>query len=377
MSTREFILKIAGVCNLNCSYCYMYNMGDTTFKGKPRVMDLKVARKSLERIFEYAKQNDLKSICIALHGGEPLMVGKPWLEHFMNDIKVLNPDNINVQISIQTNGTLLDKEWISLLSSYGISLGISIDGPEEWHDRYRVDFSGRGSYQKVRRAIDLVIEEGSNAPNWGVLVVANPEYSGVEIYKHLLNIGVCNMDFLWPDYHHDFRPPWPKGSLATYYKEIFDYWYETANPGITIRWFEIALDLLLGGNRKIDSLGPNSLELIVVETDGSIEPLDVLRTCKDGFSRVGLNVANNSISDIYETSLFKECCHNQSLLPNKCKSCSVYEVCGGGYMPHRWGQGRRFQNNSVHCYELYTILNHMVSCIRKDLIGREHLLRVN
>lgn len=376
MPTRDFILKVSSVCNLNCSYCYMYNMGDTTFKGKPRAMDMKIAKKSVERIFEYAKQNELNFISLSLHGGEPLLVGKDWISQFMHEIKKLAPENLRVQISLQTNGTLLDEDWISLLKSYGISLGISFDGPPEWHNRYRVDFSGRGSYQKVRNAVDLVIEKGIEAPNWGVLVVANPNYSGVDIYKHLIDIGVSNMDFLWPDYHHDNIPPWPPGALAEFYKNIFDKWFQAADPNITIRWFEIAIGLILGINRKIDSLGPNSLEMAVVETDGSLEPLDVLRTCENGMAQVGLNVMNDSISDLYKTELFKECCDNQSLLPTVCKSCSAYKVCGGGYMPHRWGKGRRFENNSVHCNDIFSVLRHIAMRLNQNLKGREHLLKV-
>lgn len=126
-----------------------------------------------------------------------------------------------------------------------MSIGISIDGPEDWHDRFRVNHTGRGSYRKVRRAIELLAAD-SRKLAWGTLTVANPDFPGTRVFSHLVDLGVRNMDFLWPDYHHDMRPPWPTGALSQYYTELFDAWLDAMNPDIKVRWFTTVIEMLLG-----------------------------------------------------------------------------------------------------------------------------------
>ncbi|HFR4149046.1 TPA: radical SAM protein [Bacillus cereus] len=365
--TKNFIIKVTGVCNLNCSYCYMYNMGDTTFRKKPKVMDCKIAVQTLQRIYGYATRNNLENVTLILHGGEPLLAGIDWTKWFLEEAKRLAPSNLQVEICLQSNGTLLNSKWIDLFKLHNVSFGISIDGPPDIHNRYRVDHEGRGSYNQVRRAIGSLVDLDKAAPTWGVLVVANPVYSGVSIYKHLLELGVHWMDFLWPDYHHDILPPWPTGSLARFYKDLFDVWYNDENPKIKIRWFSHAMKGILSGESKLDALGPHPLTDVVVETDGSIEPLDVIRTCGNGMTRLGLNVITHNIEDIHKTELFQMCVRNQELLPEKCLQCPAYKVCGGGYMPHRWSNNRGFKNSSVHCTELLEVIQHISNTIQNEL----------
>jgi uncharacterized protein len=198
-----------------------------------------------------------------------------------------------------------------------------------------------------------------------VLTVANPEVPGIEVYEHLLDIGVRRMDFLWPDYHHERPPPWPPGTLTRYYVDLFDAWYEAGDPSVNIRWFETPLEMLVGAQPRVDALGPQPLAEVVVETDGSLEPLDVLRTCGDGMTRLGLNVLTHNIEDLRATELFQQCLHNQELLPEECHHCPAYRICGGGYMPHRWGRG--FRNPSVYSTDLLNIIRHIHDRVSAEL----------
>ncbi|MFZ5815385.1 MAG: radical SAM protein [Bacillota bacterium] len=367
MAANNFIIKIAALCNLNCSYCYMFNMGDTTFLKRPKVMAREVALQTLERIYGYARRQGVSGLKLVLHGGEPMLAGKEWIGWFLTEARRRAPEGVRVEIGMQTNATLLDRETVELFKAHGATIGISMDGPPEQHDRYRVDHAGRGSYARVRQAIELMAGLGPAAPGWGVLVVANPEFPGVEIYRHFLQLGITWMDFLWPDYHHDLLPPWPAGALARYYIELFDAWYEAGDPRIHIRWFETVMQSLLTGRHQLDALGPHPLEMVVVETDGSIEPLDVIRTCGNGMTQLGLNVATSEIEELYENPLFDLCVRNQELLPLQCRSCPVYAVCGGGYMPHRFSHANGFANPSVHCADLLAVISHIAERLRRDL----------
>lgn len=365
--TSSFIVKIAGACNINCTYCYMYNMGDTTFRSRPKVMSEEVASAALHRIFEYSTRAGLQIAAIVIHGGEPLLSGKRWVAWFIDEARRLTPPGLHLEIGLQTNGILLDREWIDLLAARGIHLGVSLDGPAPVNDKRRLTFSGAGTYHQVRRAIDLLVAAGDAAPPWGVLTVADPGSSSVEIYRHFVEIGVDWMDFLWPDHHHDLPPPWPSGALGRYYTELFDAWYGAADRKITIRWFEDVMRAVLGGSSQLDAIGPKPLTELVIESDGSLEPLDVLRTCGDGMTRLGLDVLHHSVEDLRGTGLFRMGLENQNHLSDECRACPALSICGGGYLPHRWKGATGFRNPSVHSADLLAVITHISTRLRADV----------
>lgn len=361
-----FVLKVAELCNLNCSYCYMYHKGDTSFRQRPRFMSQEVAASAIRRIAAYALRHQLAGIELALHGGEPLLVGRSWVKWFFEEaLRIGSANGVTFTFALQTNGTLLDNDWVELLSQFNVRVGVSCDGPEQLHDLARRDHAGRGSYAKVRRALELLRDH--YRPRWGVLAVANPEISGKLVLQHFAEIGVPTLDFLWPDYNHNYPPPWPPGVLARYYIEIFDFWYDelASTPGI--RWFETAINLLLGGSSSLDSLGPNPITDVMIESNGSWEPLDVLRTCKNGLTLTTINVLTDDVERIWDVPLYRIALHNQELLPPVCKSCPFRNVCGGGYIPHRYSREDGFSNPSVHCADLFAVLAHIRERITFDL----------
>jgi uncharacterized protein len=362
-----FVLKIAERCNLNCSYCYMYNKGDTSFRDRPKFMSQEVAAAMLGRLVAYAARHKLTELELALHGGEPLLAGREWVSWFLDEAQAAaDSGGISFTVAVQTNGTLLDGAWLELLSSHDVRVGVSCDGPQQWHDANRRDFSGRGSYTKVRHALILLADVWGSR-NWGVLTVANPEVPGSAVLQHFADIGVPNVDFLWPDYHHDDPPPWPPGVLAAYYCELFDYWYDELPSPPRIRWFESAMQLLLGGRPSFDGLGPQPVSHVMVESDGSWEPLDTLRICEDGMTRTGLSVRTHDIEDLCTVPLYQAGLHNQELLPQVCRDCAFRRVCGGGYLTHRYRRDTGFANPSVHCADLLAVLTHIRARIIADL----------
>jgi uncharacterized protein len=361
-----FVLKVAERCNLNCSYCYMYNKGDTSFMFRPKFMSDEVAAVMLRRIASYAKRHELPRIFLALHGGEPLLVGHDWVRRFLDEAcRIADAAGIDFAFAMQTNGTLLDEEWLELLGRHRVKIGVSCDGPPEIHDRARVDHGGRGSYAEVRRALDLLAERYRGV--WGVLTVADPEVSGRLVLDHFADIGVPDVDFLWPDFHHDDPPPWPSGTLAAYYNELFDYWYDELETPPRIRWFESVISLLLGGRSDIDALGGEPVTDVMVESDGTWEPLDSLRTCENGITRTGLDVRTWDVEAIWSVPLYEAGLRNQELLPQVCLECAFRNVCGGGYLAHRYSRKTGFANPSVHCADLLEVLWHIRARVASDL----------
>ena len=364
--TTTFVLKIAERCNLNCSYCYMYNKGDTSFLARPKFMSTELATAMLARIAGYAQRHNLPEVTLVFHGGEPLLIGRRWVQWFLEQTRrVAISAGISFNLGVQTNGTLLDDDWLSLFAAHKVTIGISCDGPEEWNDRERRDFAGRGSYREVRRALDMLVEK--YGARWGVLTVVNPETRGSAVLKHFTDIGVRRVDFIWPDFNHDHPPPWPQGTLADYFCELFDYWYDESPAPPRIRWFESAMSLMLGGRSECDALGLNPVADIMVESDGTWEPLDTLRVCGNGMTRTGLDVRTCDVEAIWDVPLYQIGLRNQELLSQVCQSCAYRKVCGGGYLPHRYRSDTGFANPSIYCADYLAVLSHIRQRITKDL----------
>ncbi len=362
----SFVLKVAERCNLNCSYCYMYNKGDTSFLARPKFMSKDLAAATLARIAGYAHRHNLPKVTLVLHGGEPLLIGRDWVRWFLEETRRVEASSrVLLNVAVQTNGTLLDKEWMELLVSHKVTVGVSCDGPEKWNDRARPDFQGRGSYHKVRAALDLLATTPGS--RWGVLTVVNPEIPGSVVLKHFADIGVRTIDFIWPDFDHDHPPPWPEGTLGSYFCELFDYWYDKLPSPPRMRWFESAMSLMLGGSSDCDALGLHPFADIVVESDGTWEPLDTLRICGNGMTRTGLDVRTHDVEDIWTVPLYQIGLKSQDLLPAVCQSCAYHSVCGGGYLPHRYRSATGFANPSVYCADYIAVLSHIRCRMIADL----------
>lgn len=111
-----------------------------------------------------------------------------------------------VSNSMQTNATLVTQQWINLLNKYHINIGVSIDGTKDYHDKYRIDHRGNGSYAAVTRGIKLL--QGSLNSEPGCLTVINPDCDGKVVYDHLVkDLGFRSLDFLLPDNTHDNLSP--------------------------------------------------------------------------------------------------------------------------------------------------------------------------
>ena len=149
----EFIIKIHSRCNLACDYCYIYEMADQSWREQPKTMSRQVFDDTCRMIGEHARRFGLPAVDLILHGGEPLLVGHRDLEYFARRAReLLEPIN-EVRVGMQTNGVLLDEEFLCICDQWDIRIGVSIDGDEKANDRHRRDRRGSGSYSRVTEGL--------------------------------------------------------------------------------------------------------------------------------------------------------------------------------------------------------------------------------
>src|SRR5262245_40435337 len=108
----QFVLKVASRCNLNCSYCYVYNKGDSTWRARPSVMPATVFTAAVQRLQRYCARSGQTEAHIVFHGGEPCLVGAARLKAWCRELRDGLRGVATAYFSIQTNGTLVNQEWI-------------------------------------------------------------------------------------------------------------------------------------------------------------------------------------------------------------------------------------------------------------------------
>ncbi|MGZ4439147.1 MAG: radical SAM protein, partial [Gaiellaceae bacterium] len=169
------------VCNLDCSYCFFLSK-EMLYPGSRFRMADDLLEAYIRQLLE--AHPDAAEVAVAWQGGEPTLMG---LDFFRRSVELarrhLRPGQ-QVEHTIQTNGTLLDAEWAAFFRENGFLVGISIDGPRELHDAYRVNKGGKGSFDEVMRGLGHLREAGVE---WNALTTIHAANAGhgVEVYRFL------------------------------------------------------------------------------------------------------------------------------------------------------------------------------------------------
>ena len=355
---RTAIVKIASRCNLNCSYCYMYNLADTTYRGQPRVMSHATVDALVRKAADHCARHGIAHFRFVFHGGEPLLAEPALLRYFVERAAAEFPPGTTPLFSLQTNGTLLTQEWCELLRDLGVLVGISVDGPKARNDVHRVDHTGAGSYDRVRSGWDLAVANGLQP---GLLTVVDVAADPIEIFEHVLELRPRKVDFLLPDANYETQPAGMAESTsptpyADWLLRIFDVWIAAETPPVRIRLFEQIIGGILGAANSTDALGPGPNEVVVIETDGGIEPVDVLKACKHGITKTPLNVGAHALDDAFAIPVVELYHLSNERLCATCERCPVKSVCAGGYLPHRYKESNAFDNPSVYCADLLKLI---------------------
>lgn len=361
LKVNALVLVVASRCNLNCSYCYVYNGGDETWRTQPAVMSAAVVDGTLRRVKAHALKHKLEEFLFVFHGGEPLLAGMDFFREYVAAAhRALRP-HTRPLFRLQTNGVLLTKEWCELLASLRIGLGVSLDGGQEYHNKYRVDHAGRGSYPAVRRGVELARATTPTTPP-SILTVIDPSTDPIAVYEHHRALDAEHVDFILPDATWD-RPPYAAAQNRTPYADwlvqVFDRWFFDRPQPMRIRIFEHFMALLLGADSPLDTMGTGRNEVFAIQTDGGIEPVGSLNLCGHGFTKLGANVLEHEFEVALDTPLARAYHLSGEQRCATCQKCPLGRVCGGGYLPWRYRREGGFDNPAVYCHDLAKIITHI------------------
>jgi len=368
-----YVIKAAGRCNLDCSYCYMYKLADQTWTQQPRIMSEPVIEALALRIAEHCGNHSVELVNVSIHGGEPLLMGRKRMQFLIDALRRnLESRAIHLKISIQTNGTLLTPDWAMFFLDNCISVGISLDGPKNIHDNRRYDRARNGTYDRIIENIQKVkLCSSSHDLFRKVLCVIDVRTSASEIFNHLASLGFTDIDFLLPEANYEFLPTGKESFCSTAYGNwlisVFDEWFLRNDPSIQIRTLKIILARIFGQHVGLDSIGGGPVNIVTIETSGEIEPLDAFKSVKHGITKTGVNVVTHSLDEVFENSLVMLQQQSVEDLPKPCQICKHIGICGGGYLPHRYSLAKSFDNPSIYCKDLFLLITHMQKAISEVL----------
>ncbi|WP_127499910.1 FxsB family cyclophane-forming radical SAM/SPASM peptide maturase [Actinoplanes solisilvae] len=354
-----FILKVVNRCNIDCDYCYVFNSVDQSWRTLPPRLSPATARRAAERIAEHARTHGIDSIDIVLHGGEPLLAGVEFTRDLLLVLREALAEVSAIRFELQTNATLVSPEWLDLFEAFDVEISVSLDGPGLMNDRHRLDKRGASTTRAVERGIRLL--KSRPAVFRGLLAVVDLRNEPVAVHDYLASFEPDVIDFNIPHATHDqppvrFVPTMPE--YGVWLSRVFDAWVGHDHQHV-VRFAEDIMALSCGVKGSVESLGLAPSRIAVIESDGTFESTDTLRATADGQSKLGLDVFRNSLDEVLDHPSIVLRDGGLESLSEECRRCSLVEVCGGGYLPHRFRSSNGYRNPSVYCADLTYLIGHV------------------
>jgi uncharacterized protein len=329
--SREFQIfakPVGAACNLRCNYCYYLDKLDLHRGNRSSVMSDDL----LERyIIQHIEASTEETISFSWHGGEPLMAGKETFRKIIAWQKKFKPEKRTIINGIQTNGTLIDKEWASFLSAENFAIGLSMDGPGNLHNMNRKTKDNKPTLHQALRGFEILRENGILCEILCVVHADNVRYPLV-VYNFIRQLGVKYITFL-PLIEKQpgtvsgvSRASVPSSDFGSFLSIIFDEWIEKDIGCIKIQIFEEAIRPAFNQAHTLCIFKEKCGGVPVVERNGDFYSCDHF---VDKDHKIG-NINDGNIADFIDSE--KQIAFGEAKLkslPRYCRECTVRSMCNG------------------------------------------------
>ena len=376
---------VGALCNLACDYCY-YLEKSKLYTHNPRHV---MSDELLERfIKEYIESQTMPQVMFTWHGGETLMRPLSFYKRAV-ELQKLYGRGRQIDNSIQTNGTLLTDEWCEFFRENNFLVGISIDGPQDFHDEYRRNKMGAPSFHKVMQGISLLKKHGVEYNCMAVVNDYNADYP-LEFYNFFKESGCEFLQFapIVERLKDDKSTPTAlasandkKAKLADFSVSpkqwgnflctIFDEWVKKDVGKLYIQLFDSTLANWVGEQPGVCTMAKTCGHAGVMEFNGDVYSCDhfVFPEYKLG------NIYNEPLASMmYSDKQLKFGADKFDKLPKQCKECNVLFACNGECPKNRFTYDKYGEYGLNYlCEGFYQFFNHVapyMDFMKKELLAK-------
>jgi uncharacterized protein len=338
------------VCNLNCTYCF--------FLSKEALYpesDFRMADDLLETYIRQLVESQPQSVTIAWQGGEPTLMGLDFFRRSVTLVEKYRKPGQRVEHTIQTNGTRLDDAWCEFFKQHGFLVGLSVDGPRELHDRYRVDKGGKGTFDQVMRGWELLKQ---HAVECNILCTVHGGNAGhaLAVYRFFRDtLGAGFMQFIpivervdadlvplanlgWGARAGGARPLYRQAGnrvtersvkpeqLGRFLVDIFDEWVRHDVGKVYVQLFDVTLGAHVG-QYSLCVFSPTCGDALALEHTGDLYSCDHF---VEPDYLLG-NIREATMAEMVGSARQRKFgTDKRDTLPKYCRECDVRFACNGG-----------------------------------------------
>ncbi len=324
----------SGNCNMRCHYCFYTDETKNRAIPSMGIMSIETMKTIVDKALAFADGD----CSFAFQGGEPSLAGLPFFQALTDYVKYHpNPKKVRIHYSFQTNGYNLTEDWAKWFAENQVLVGVSLDGPKEIHDRYRVDHAGKGTYQQVMASIHL-FEKYHVDYNILTVVTSATSRHGQQVYNFFKK-----NDFRYQQYIEcldpigEFQGGYEYSLTPERYEEflktIFDSWYLDMKAGRYVynRYFEnLMLIIARQGAESCNMRGVCGAQW-VIEADGSIYPCDFYALDEWYLG----NITTDSFENMEHQRQTLGFIEWSKQIPEDCKKCRYFGLCRNGCRRNR------------------------------------------
>jgi len=321
------------ICNLDCSYCF-FLAKEELYPGSSFRMGDDVLETYLSQLLESHRDPELT---ISWQGGEPTLMGLDFFRRVKELVeRFRRPDQV-VEHAIQTNGTLVDDEWATFFAEHDVLVGISIDGPRELHDAYRVDKGGKPTFDRVIRGLDRLKAHGVR---WNALTTVHHanEHHGLAVYRFLRDDLGAEFVQLIPIVELPAPGGIPTGSVVTersvspegygeFLIDVFDEWVRRDVGTVYVQMFDSTLASFVGVGGSLCVHAETCGTALALEHNGDLYSCDHFVEPEHLLGNITLLPLVDLVSSPQQKAFGDA---KRDSLPAYCRSCDVRFACNGG-----------------------------------------------
>ncbi len=325
---QVFAKPIGSICNLDCRYCYYLNKK----KLYPETESFHMPEDLLEEyIVQHIGACSEPEIRFSWHGGEPTLLGLDYFRNIVALQRKHQPPNRRFANGIQTNGILLNEDWCRFLAAQDFSVGISLDGPRELHDHYRVTKGGKPTHEKTMAGYQLLQKHQIANDVLCVVNASNVRYPN-EVYRFFKEIKAQYISFLPLVIQQTDKksgvggPTVPADYWGDFLCTIFDEWRQDDIGRIKVQIFEEATRTAFGQEHSLCVFRVPCGDIPVIEHHGDFYSCDHFVDAAYNFG----NIRQTPLGELLESPAQRSFGQVKSdTLPRYCRECPVLNMCNG------------------------------------------------